>query len=195
VANLQHIVSLLGDETIAQEISIRHDMARERYQLGKVVVGSWPEFLEEIGKYYNWHYRNAIVDDGSHDPFPVEMASGLAKNVVESVYGNQGGVEAAVRNAKTGMNGGLAGVLTAIAENLKAEYEQQHIENVFNKYIDPMDYGTRVDLMQQYLDKFGAHFPPGSNMKSAQELASNYKDLIRMHAKMISSMKGKIGVS
>lgn len=187
--DLTRILDLLDERTIAQEVGIRNDFARERYQLRRVTVGTIDEFKEEIESYYRWHYAQTIGDT----EMPGFMASGLAWEIVDQAYATSGGVKTAFRNAKTGTHGGLSAVLTGIGQHLKKEQEEKYIEWILREHVNPLDFDEITELMRQYLGRFGNFFPPGTEPSSPAELAMNWKELIKIHASVISTMRDRLG--
>jgi hypothetical protein len=190
MANLQRILDLLDERTLAQEVWLANDMARERYRLERATVSDWDEFLEEITTYYEWHFRQTR-GDANLVKYSLESS---ASKIVEQAYSSQGGMEAAVRNAKTGTGGGLSGVLTAIAQHLRQEHEEHYVGHILRKHINPMDWDEVVDLMRQYLRRFGGDLPRGSRVKKPEELAKNWRELITMHAKVMSAVRDRLGL-
>ena len=187
--DLMEILNLLDEQTIARRVSLSHEFARERYQLRRFMVENFREFQREITDYTKYHFAatTAPVE------MPDELAFGMAWQMVDRSYGSQGGIETAYRNAKTGTRGGLSGVLTAIANALREEREEAYVNYILRTRVDPLDFDQVVDLMSQYLARFGRYIPAGTTVRAPAELAANWPELIKLHSRVVSSIRGRLG--
>jgi hypothetical protein len=187
-ANLDKILELLDEENIAKAVSIKHDETRERYSLAKATVVNYAEFLTEIAKYYAYHFKKTIANAD----LPVEIASQNALEIVQQAYASQGGLEAAYRNANVGTGGGLRTVIDSIYEALKREQEEKYVNHVLTTQVNPLDWNERVALMNQYLTKFGKYLPTGTKARSAEQIANNYGELIKLHTKVVGTIRSRL---
>jgi len=182
---LAQILDMMDDEAIAEAVDIPNDEARQSYPLERNTVDSYQEFHEEITMYYQHHILHAI----GNPVMPVFLASGLARDIVDIAFQRQGGLEAAYRNARTGRFGGLAGSFDAICQTLKQEHEEKYMEHIFNTFIDPLNYEDHVELMRQYLERFGNFLPDEESRRTPEDLARNAKELIKTHVKVVNNIR------
>jgi len=190
-ANLNAIIQLLDEENIARVVSIRHDLAREQYSMKKAVVQSFDEFKAEVTRFYQYQYCITITGS-TNVVVPEWMASGFAIDILERAFSKDGGLEGAYRIAQKGVQGGMRAILDAIYKILKAQQEEQYIDYVLRSHVDPLDWNDKVDLMTQYLQRFGRNLPAGAQVKSAMELAIRYEDFLKLHMKALQTIRSRI---
>jgi len=82
-------------------------------------------------------------------------------------------------------------VLDMITEKMKDEATESYITYILNRYVNPLEYDSKVSLMQEYINEF-AHVLPGERLMSAYEMASNFEGLINFHLKWIYSFRRTI---
>ena len=179
------ILDMISAESIAHRVDIPHDEARGRYRLERNTVDTHNQFHEEITVYLAYHMEET-VGPGDMPPF---MASGWAREIIDREFRRQGGYEVAYRNARTGRHGGLAASLDAIVKHYKEDQREKFIEHIFYTFVDPMNYEDQIELMQQYLERFGAFLPPEEQTRSAIDLAREWQTLIRTHAEVIGNIQ------
>lgn len=186
---LDKILGFLDPRTRAMLVSVKHDEARETFPLQKQTVDNEKEFRKVITDYYKWQFR-AIVPNAE---VPDDFAGPFAWSLVEKAYGHKGGMEAAFRAAKIGVDGGLSGVLNAIHMQMKKQQEEAYINHVLHSVIDSLDWNQRVELMREYLGRFAGHLSPATKPKSAEELAANWEELIKMTVELLDSLQRSVG--
>ena len=191
MADLGKILGLLGERNISREVSLVHDRARERYVVDKDTVSSFDEFKDEITKFYRHQIAETLakIDDAEY----VDIMEGQALDIVANAFPSQTGTFAeAYKIASSGIRGGLRTVIDAIYEALKNDMETRYVEHVLRTYVDPLDWDERTQLMEDYVREFGDYLPPGEKMESSTLMATNYEEILRLHAKVLDSMRGHI---
>ena len=82
---------------------------------------------------------------------PTSEAYGRAKELLEREYRKRNGdIVSAFNDACDGTNGGLRAVLDAIADGLKAEVIERYITDVFDRYVAPNSWESKVDIIRQF---------------------------------------------
>ena len=181
------VLDMISEETVAERVDIPNDEARQRYPLERNTIDTHEEFHEEIAVYYAYHMAEVI---GQAD-LPPEFASGLARDAIDGEFRRQGGYEGAYRNARTGRHGGLAASLDAIAKTFKQDQREKFIEHIFFSFVDPMNYEDQIELMAQYLERFGAFLPPAEQTRSPMDLAREWKTLIRTRRPRLNDFRNR----
>lgn len=189
-ANLVKILELLDEENIAREVGFLFDVAREIYEIKYWVVSDVDQFYDEITSFYQHMHCIAVSHGG--EVVPVWMARGFALNILDSAFSQIGGYGGAYSLASSGIRGGIRSSLDAICEHLRKEGEETYIDYVVTSYVDVTDFDDRTELMRQYLSRFGRNLPPGARARTAAELAVNPKDIIKIHLKVIQSIRGRL---
>ena len=187
----------LDAEHIARAVSDDHYNARATYSgHSKNTVADHAEFSHVICDYYRHHFSLTIVRSvtlrGGTVSLPDHWVSSEAWRLVDQSYRDYGGYEGAYRNARSGVAGGMHGVLNGIADMLRSQQEQQYIKHVLHTSVDPMDFEGKVELVRQYLDRFGGYLSPDERACSPADLARNFEDFIEDSARKISEMRRMI---
>lgn len=186
-SKLGRILDMLDADRIAEVLGNKNEMARETFSLARNTVSSHPEFYDIIMRYYRHHFAETVCRGV---PIPDDMAASDARSILDQAYRDQGGYEGAYNNARTGKAGGMRGVLNAIAGAMRNRQEEQYIEHIFFTHIDPMDYDESVEIMKQYLDRFGGYLAPSDRARSPHDLSRNYDVIIKAHARAMGTIRG-----
>jgi hypothetical protein len=178
--SLDKLLSELDEIYIAQHIEIPHDEHRIRYHLSSNRVKDFDEFSQTIGEYYNDHVRNCISHGGRMSR---SKAESRAKALVEQEYRRRGGdILNAYKDAHEGSNGGLRVILDIIADGLKVESMEDHIRDVFDRYVAPNSWEQKVSIIQQFIRHCGTSLSSSIRADQPERYAQNYEELIRSYA-------------
>jgi len=176
---LENLLAAMDEVTIAKTVGIPHDEARMHYSLTRNTVGSFEEFTDVISEYYNYHVSRCVVIGGYMSS---TEAAGRAKEILEQAYRGQGGnIKTAYNDAHDGINGGLRIVLDKIAEQLKTESVERYLRDVFDKYVDPTSWEQNVEIMRQFLARYGHLLSSTIRVDQPGKYAQNYEELIRAY--------------
>lgn len=176
--SLTNLLEELDERNIARRIGIPHDEARMRYRLNSNTVRDFDEFSRLIGDYYNHHTSTCVTYGGSMSS---SKASARAKALLEKEYRRRGGdIVMAFNDAHDGTNGGMRTILDVIADGLKAESVEDHIRDVFDRYVAPNSWEQKVNIIQQLIRHCGPILSSSSIQANQPErYAQNYEELIR----------------
>jgi hypothetical protein len=179
MGSLEHLLAMIDELGIARNVGVPHDEARMHYSLRRNTVSSFPEFTEAITDYYN-HHVSLCVLHGGH--LSRTEAAGRAKQILEQDYRRQGGsLVTAFNDAHEGTNGGLRVVLDRIAESLKTESVERYIREAFDRYVTPNSWEQKVDIMRQFIARFGYLLSSSIRADQPERYAHNYEELIRSY--------------
>lgn len=179
MGTLEDLLSMTDELAIARNVSIAHDEARMQYSLRKNTVSNYAEFAEEITDYYNHHVSRCVLHGGY---LSRTEAAGRVKQALEQDYRRQGGnLMTAFNDAHDGTNGGLRVVLDRIAESLKAESVERYIREAFDRYVIPNSWEQKVDIMRQFITRFGHLLSSSIRADQPERYAFNYEELIRSY--------------
>ena len=183
MSSLDNLLATMDELAIARNVGIPHDEARMRYSLNSNTVGSFDEFTDVIADYYNHHVSACVVHGGF---LSRTEAAGRAKEILEQEYRRQGGnMITAFNDAHEGTQGGLRVVLDRIAEFLKAESVERYIRDAFDRYVTPNSWEQKVDIMRQFIARFGQILSSSINPNQPERYAQNYEDLIRSYVESL----------
>ena len=183
MGSIESLLSAMDELAIARNIGIPHDKARMNYSPGTNTVGSFDEFNDVIADYYNFHVSRCVVHGGylSHTE-----AAGRAKEILEQEYRRRGGnIITAYNDAHDGTNGGLRIILDKIAESLKEESVANHIRQAFDSYVAPNSWEQKVDIMRQFIARYGHLLSSSIQIDQPERYATNYEELIRAYVESL----------
>jgi hypothetical protein len=182
MSQINSLLEELDEGLIAARIGMLHDNARMGYQLRSNTAADYDAFIEVITDYYNYHFQR-VYQCGPLSRFDAE---GRATYYVNQAYRQQrGDVTSAFKESRDSVNGGLRRVLDAIADAVKAEHVEAYIENVFRRYVDPVDPESRTEIIRQFMAAHGSQFASVLYIDRPELYARDYKMLIRTYADVI----------
>lgn len=186
---LDRILNLLDGGYIATTIGNKHELARNSFPLTSNVVSGHPEFYDVTVRYYRHHYSYTI---SPHVVLPEEMAASEVRNILDHAFREHGGYVGAYECSRTGVAGGLSGVLNAVANALRTRQEIEYVDHVIRTECNEMVYDEIVELMRQYVDRFGHYLAPADRARSPHDLARNYDTVIKQHVRAMDRIRGLI---
>ena len=183
MGSIENLLSAMDELALARTVGIPHDEARMNYSPGRNTVGSFDDFTDVIADYYNYHIGQCVIHGGY---LSQTEAAGRAKEILEHLYRRQGGnIMTAYNDAHDGTNGGLRIILDKIAEQLKEESVERYIRDAFDRYVAPNSWEQKVDIMRQFISRFGHHLSSSIRMDQPEEYAANFEELIRAYVESL----------
>ena len=183
MGSLDSLMAETDELAIARNVGISNDQVRMNYSLSKNTVESFDEFSDVIADYSNYHISRCVLHGGF---LSRTEAAGKAKEILEQEYRRQGGdIVTAYNDAHDGTNGGLRVILDRIAEQLKAESVERYLRDAFDRYVEPNSWEQKVDIMRQFLARFGHHLSPSIRVDQPERYASNFEELIRAYVESL----------
>jgi hypothetical protein len=189
--NINEVLSLLDVKTMAERFAIRHVLIRETYVPKKIVVSNYDEFIEIIVDYFKTHFLGRLNLKEKVD-MPEHFAHDMVREILEKSFQGEGGFEYAYNICKLGIDGGMKTVLDKIYEVLLREEEERYTEYVLDKALG-LEWESRVEMMRQYIKRFGHNLPDSASLKSPERLALNCKEIIRNHVRFINRLRTRLG--
>jgi hypothetical protein len=172
MSNLDRLLTTLGAEHIAQHVAIAHDEARQRYRLSCNTVGGTREFERAIADYYAYHYCACVAPGAT---LARAHALSKAKRILESAYRRRGySLNNALDDACKGTNGGLAGVLSILADALRDDTVRDYIDAQLDQAVDFDSWSEKKDMMRQLLQ----YYPRRSASDNPEQYAHNWKEFL-----------------
>jgi len=178
MSTIDNLLKAMNESTISREVGLKHDNARIRYQLQNNTVTSYEEFIQIIGDYYNFHFC-FVRGCGS---MAQSDAQAEARRIVEQAYRRDNGdIVSAFRDASDSLNSGMRGILDKIAEALKFEDIESYIKAVFERYVSPASWEQKVEIIGQFIHKYGPVISSLVEVDRPEQYAQNYQELIRLY--------------
>ncbi len=175
---INNLINELSEDTIAHKVGAVHDNTRAKYQLGRNTVRNFPDFIDVIADYYNYHFQ-CVYNCGPLSRFDAE---GQVKGLVEQIYRqNQGDIINAFSDAQDSVNGGIRVLLDRICDAMKFRHVEQYIESVFDRYVGPNDWDSKVEIIRQFIAHCGSDLGSSLRREKPESYARDYKKFIRAY--------------
>jgi len=173
------LVYALQEPTIAREVSIPHDEARASYPLSSNTVSDFRGFEDRLAHYYSYHDALCVGRGGR---LSRAEALGRAKEILEREYRRRrSDIVGAFADARDGTNNGLRGVLDVLADGIKADSVRHYITQQFDSRVAPNDFEAKVELIRQFIARFGAQLAGSIQAGRPERYAQDYKTLVEAY--------------
>ena len=185
-----HLFTFLLDEldeiNIVRTVTGPIDNARGTYLLGKNQLEDYNEFLAVIESFY----LHIIRSTGTLlKPFQHSKVGPEALSLLNRSFRSETGVETAWRQSKLGLNGGLRSVLDMMTDQYKEEKTKEHVEYIIAENLDPDNWPDSIKFGEAEKRYFKQILPVDINELSANEIALDYKNVIRTIINTLDSLK------
>jgi len=185
--SVEALLSLLGPDKL-NAIDTKAKIMREAYACPHT-VSDFEAFKTTIFEFYA-HYQKAFFNADYKNVTDREAARQFAYRFAEQQLGSyQGGMRAAERNAITGRDGGMIGIIDALTDSIIKLHTETYIRSVFFDRIAPSDYDTRLRLADELLKKYGQYLFPGEELLPHYFLGMNLETFIQAFATHLHSIR------
>ncbi len=151
--NVEKILDLIGQDYINKTVLMPHDVARETFQVPRLVVTAHDEFKFIVTNYVQ-HHKNSV---GEGQP-SFAAAFGEAKNILDRAFQEdqfQEGYPRALQVAFDGTEGGMRRVINEIADALRRRAMQEYIDHVFHHHVNVLSKADNELLSEAFFQRFG----------------------------------------
>ena len=182
-------LSLIFSEIDADALAvIGHpiDLARATYLLESVTVRSYNDFVDTITSFYVHLMRHTRKIS---EPVDIATAGAEALELLEKAFSKNGGFNAALSESKMPVSGGLRFILDKMTEQLKMEQQEKHVNHVLKSVLDPLDWGSKVRLMEALLKRLQCHLPADIVSQPPDRFAVQYEGIVKAYVRSADQMK------
>lgn len=190
---LEEILGELEPRTIGRRIEQPHLRARSDYLPPTMRPCTYSDFAEILGDYYAYHLSRCITRGAniSH-----AEARSVALEIVEKCYRQNGeNLLLAYQDAYYGTNGGLRRILNLLATEIRNDSVRYHVRDVFDRWAPPPDWEGQVDLVREFLRRFGDQLPPYLRKENPARYARNSDAVIQTYSKAFEDMRRWIDIT
>jgi len=185
MADLENLLAALSEENIARRVTIPHDEAREHFRrLPTNTVPDFATFCDLLGEYFAFHHSVCVSHGGRLSRID---ATALAKEIIATHYRQRyrGNLVSAYMDAHLGTNGGVRGILDALADGIKAEALARYTREVFDRFVPPNQWTTQLELVRQFILRCGVDMSPRITVADAPKFARDYEELITTYVQTL----------
>jgi hypothetical protein len=169
------LLAQLDPLAIASTIHLPIDEARAAFILPRVTVGSDSEFYQTIYAFYLALLQRTCSAPAVADP---QSVAPQATALMERAFADEGGANAALAEARSGVRGSMRYVLDAMTAQYRNDRKIEHVRWALVETIGPMEFNERVTFVSALLRRSGLADPNKDNL--AQRAAGNLEELVQL---------------
>lgn len=176
-AAVNALVELISPRSVAQRIDRPIDDARAAFALPTLAVQSTGELIDIISCLYLMFLRHCGEVSASSDP---QSCRDDALRLLESAFASEGGIRAALAEARWPVRGGLLYIIGLCSERYKRERQIMFVERVIKEAI-PTDWDERVRFTTAWLRKMDLDLPQELRDLPPDRLVNSIAEIVQTH--------------
>jgi len=189
--HLDKLLESIDPKDTLDSNSSRVNHALNSFQFASGMVSNRDEFEDLLKRFFR-HTENCILSIPHSRIAPSEMDTGRCGIILRDIYGGFQGEKIAFDIARTGVEGGLYGVLKAIASKMADEYAKRAIASKIACFWGELEANEALAVVDEYLIKFGHLLPPEFTEGNGLRAKMNFERVLKEHPFLIKRMR-KIG--
>ena len=165
-----------------------HDVARETFQVPRLVVTAHDEFKFIVTSYVQHHLSS--VGQGT---VAADAAFGEAKNILDRAFQEdafQDGYARSLQVAFDGTEGGMRRVINEIADNLKHRALRNYMDHVFYHHVNVLSKEDSLALSRAFFERFGTILQRFGLKVDQDTFAWNSRAALEYHRETIERILG-----
>lgn len=149
--------------------------------------GDWNEFNRLLARFF-CHMENVMLRLKSPMPVDYRFHGSRCSRLLKKEYGDQAD-KAAFEMARTGVEGGLYGVLKTLARLMVEEYAGNEIRARVSDFWNNLSLDEQLELPTEYIDKHGHLLPSELIEGSAGRIRINFTKVLEKHPQLTHKLK------
>lgn len=184
---LESLLKDIDPTRTLDEMDRRANAALGRYPLTEARYEDWREYVGCLTHFYA-HLEGHLLNLKGPYPGSPAMWWGQCSNVLERIYGREG-YKTAFQLVRSGTEGGLYGVLKAIARNQARHYADTEIRARISAFWISLSAKERFDAINEYIDKFRGLLPVETRAGSSSGLKVRFWEVLEEHPRMLQRLR------
>ena len=185
-SKLDGLLSTIDPDITIETTYERANEVINTYTYTRAIVEDWSVFQTGMAEFH-CHLEKQILKAKSI-PADTDCLWHRCMMVLKKIYGKNG-EKAAFEMARTGNEGGLYGVLRALAMQVAEDYAKSGISGRILTFWGALSVDEKFDVMDEYLEKYGHLFPSELTEGSAARLKANFVDVLENHPFLIKRLR------
>jgi len=151
------------------------------------IIDDWEDFRAVMAGFY-CHVENVILRiRPSRSPYP-DIDWGRCSRLLIKEYGTNG-EKAAFEMVRTGTEGGLYGVLKAVARRMIDDYARNEIAAKIADFWEVLSIDEKLAVSEEYLNKYGHLLPSEHTEGSAARVRTNFLKVLKEHPPTVRRLR------
>lgn len=173
------LASIDPQETIVETFN-RANEAINTFHINGAIIEEWEEFkyrMAEFVRYIDGYcLRLTCSVNVSSDYYWLQFA----EPALRGIYGSNG-QKAAFEMARTGVGGGLYGLLRSVAMHIAEGYAKREIRAKVDAYLEGLTVDEQLEASSEYLSKHGHLLPSEMTEASAARIHAEFRKVLEKH--------------
>lgn len=165
----------------------RADAGLNSFQIDKAVATDYGEFQRFLARFF-CHMENALLRLSPPRKPDFETDAGRCRRLLERKLGDQAD-KVAFDRARTGVDGGLYGLLKMVAELMIEEYAGNEIAARTASFWDSLSLDEKLEVPQEYVHKYGHLLPSEITEGMAPRVLANFRKVLQEHPRFIAGIR------
>ena len=185
--DLDRLLETIDPERTIEDAFRRADEAINSFPLRRACITDWNEFTVCMAEFVV-HVESQILRLRRPVRAAFDFEWGRAAAILMKIYGRSG-EKAAFEMARTGNEGGLYGVLKAVAMRIADELSQNEITARVGAFWQSHSPEEVLDASSQYLAQYGHLLPSEMTEGSAARIRGNFLKVLQNHPKLVQRLR------
>ena len=169
------------------QLSARANQAIDSFRLESGIVDKWDKFIDIMAEFYchvDCRVLNTIAVRKSNYDYDWDRCISLLKKQ----FGPQGD-KAAFEIAKTGVEGGVYGLLKTIAGLMIDDYAEREISARVGVFWSELTVDQQIASPQEYIEKHERFISPELKEGGAVRIRANFRKVLEEHPRLIRRLR------
>jgi hypothetical protein len=184
---LDQLLESIDPARTLDQVSARVDEAVNSFPGKSAAIKDWKEFTSFMAKFFR-HAENIILR--IRPAFSGDPAYNWSRccHLLIKEFGNNG-EKVAFERAQTGTEGGLYGVLKAVARQMADEYAGNEIGARIAAFWNALSIQEQLAVPKEYLAKFGHLLPPELTSRGAAKVLAFFPKVLEEHPRIVKRLR------
>lgn len=187
-ARLRELLIDLEPERVLDPVARRTDEAINTFGPVPAVLTDWEAFRRLIVD-FGRHVDATVIGTSAFPEMEIDYAWGLYAKDLHKAFGKLHGEKSAFDRARTGVAGGLLGVLREVAEERIEKRQKQHIEARVGVFWQELSDADKLAVMDQYISEFRHLLPSDLVEDGAFRLKMSFLKVLAEHPRMLQRLR------
>jgi len=190
MTRLDRLIESIHPQRLSEETARRADAALATFSAPAARIADWESFRSCITAFVR-HVEKSILRLSGECRADREFEWERCVRFLMRAYGPSG-EKAAFEMARTGIEGGLHGVLKAVAGTLAEEYTRTETRARIHTFWNGLTAEEQWNVADEYIEKYGRLLPSELTEGSAGRIRASVPAALERHAEMLQRL-GRVG--
>ena len=187
---LRQLLDSIHPTRTLDETARRVDEAINTFSAASARITDWDEFVQCVVR-FGMHVDGHVLRVDRMPEMDMDYGWGHYGKVLHEAYGPSG-EKAAFEMARTGVDGGLYGVLRRFAEIQATKYAENEINGRISLYWRELSMDEQLLAMDEYLAEYGHLISSELTENGAARLRMDFQRVLAEHPRLMQRL-GRIG--